>query len=89
MRFSFDPAKAAANIAKHGVAFSVVEDFEWDEALVRADVRFDYAEPRMVALAPVGNRLYSLVFSVERRTLRIISLRKASTKEIRLYEAQV
>lgn len=89
MRYSFDPAKAAANIAKHGVAFSVVESFEWEWALVRADVRFNYAEPRMVALAPVGTRLYSLVFSIERRTLRIISLRKASTKEIRLYEAQV
>jgi uncharacterized DUF497 family protein len=89
MRYSFDPAKAAANIAKHGVAFLVVESFEWEWALVRADVRFDYAEPRMVALAPVGTRLNSLVFSVERRTIRIISLRKASTKEIRLYEAQI
>lgn len=89
MRFTFDPAKAAANLAKHGVAFSAIEAFEWDEALVRADVRFDYPEPRFVALGPVGSRLYALVFSVERRAVRIISLRKASNKEIDRYEKEI
>lgn len=88
MRLTFDPAKAAANLAKHGVAFSAVEAFEWDEALVRADVRFDYPEPRFLALGLIGSRLHALVFSVERRAVRIISLRKASNREIDRYEEE-
>lgn len=88
MRYSFDPAKAASNIAKHGVSFAAVEGFEWEWALVAADVRFDYPEPRMIALAPIGDRLHALVFSVERRTVRIISLRIASRKENARYEAE-
>jgi uncharacterized DUF497 family protein len=88
MRYSFDPAKAASNLTKHGVAFEAVEGFEWEWALVIADVRFDYAEPRMLALAPIGDRLHALVFSVERRAVRAISLRIASKKENRLYEAE-
>jgi uncharacterized DUF497 family protein len=88
MRYSFDPAKAASNLAKHSVAFEAVEGFEWEWALVIADVRFDYAEPRMLALAPIGDRLHALVFSVERRAVRVISLRIASKKENRLYEAE-
>lgn len=88
MRIAFDPIKAQSNLAKHGVAFALIEDFQWEDALVRADVRFDYPEPRFLALGLIGSRLYALVFSVERRVLRIISLRKASNKEIDRYEAQ-
>jgi uncharacterized DUF497 family protein len=86
MRYSFDSAKAAANIVKHGVSFQAVEAFEWECALVVADVRFHYPEPRLLALAPIGDRLHALVFTVERRTLRVISLRIASRKENRRYE---
>jgi len=87
VRFTFDPNKAAANLAKHGVAFGSVRDIDWSVAVVFADVRFAYPEPRLMALAPIGSRLHALVFSVERRAVRIISLRKASNREIARYEA--
>jgi uncharacterized DUF497 family protein len=50
MRFSFDPAKCTRNISKHGVDLAAIEEFDWVHALVRADVRFDYPEPRLSAL---------------------------------------
>jgi uncharacterized DUF497 family protein len=89
MRFTFDPAKASANLAKHGVAFGAVADMDWSVAVVFADVRLAYPEPRLLALAPIGPRLHALVFSVERRAVRIISLRKASNREMARYEATV
>ncbi len=68
MRFSVDPAKRAQNIGKHGVDFLAIEDFDWDQALVLADVRFNYPEPRLWALSLINDRLYLAVFTVERRT---------------------
>ncbi len=85
MRFTWSPAKNAANLMKHGIGFERVDRFDFGVALVRADVRFDYTEPRMVAIAPIGVRLHVLVFSVETRSVRIISLRKANQKEFDRY----
>lgn len=83
MRFSWNPAKAASNATKHGVAFAAIEGFDWETALVMADVR--HAEPRLVAIAPIGGRVHVLVFSIEHRIVRVISLRKANRKEILQY----
>ena len=86
MAFSWDPAKAANNLAKHGVGFELVLDFEWEAALVTADTRRNYGEVRLVALGPILGRLHVLVFTVERRSVRIISLRKANNREIDEHE---
>ncbi len=86
--YTWDPAKAASNFAKHGVAFETVAGFEWETALVIADVRFSYPEPRLTALGTIGSRVYFLAYTVERRAMRIISLRKANNREIDRYEEQ-
>jgi len=83
MRHTFDPAKAAANLAKHGVAFGAIDDFEWETATIQADTRHD--EPRLIAYGLIRARVHVLVYSIERRSVRIISLRKANQKEVLLY----
>ena len=87
MPYGWNPIKAAANLAKHGVAFQAAEGFEWDTAVVRADTRASYGEVRLVALGVIGERLHSLAFTI-RRTVWIISLRKASAREVGLYERE-
>ena len=52
MKIEFDPAKDAANQWKHGVSLVLAAELDWDAALVWIDERFDYAEMRMIALAP-------------------------------------
>jgi uncharacterized protein len=88
VQHGWDEAKRAVNLAKHGVDFAEAEGFDWSAALVRADVRAGYGEARLVAMAPIGDRLHVLVFTIRRRGLRIISLRRASTKELKRYEAE-
>jgi uncharacterized protein len=61
---------------------------DWSAALVRGDTRHDYGEVRLTAMAPIGSRLHVLVFTVERRAVRVISLRKANGKEIDRYEQE-
>lgn len=87
----WDENKRAANQVKHGLDFADVPMLEWATALVEADTRFDYGEIRLVALARhprEPDRLFSVVFVIERRSVRIISFRRASNREIKHYEQE-
>ena len=86
MRFDWDEAKAAANIAKHGVAFDSVEEFVWNAAEVVADSRKDYKEPRWIAVSTIRDRVHVLVYTRRGYAIRVVSLRKANKREIRNYE---
>jgi uncharacterized DUF497 family protein len=48
---------------------------------------FDFKE-RFIALGTIGERLFSMMFTVRGDVLRIISLRKANKREVRKYEKQ-
>lgn len=90
MLIDYDPAKDAANTLKHGVSLAAAAELEWGEALVLGDLRREYGEARFIALAPIGNRLYVLVFVVRGEALRPISLRRANAREVNRYaECQV
>lgn len=85
MRIEFDPAKDAANQAKHGVSLALAVELDWDAALVWVDARFEYEELRMIALAPKTEILYYVAFVERGAARRIISLRRANRREVRHY----
>ena len=85
MDIEFDPAKDAANIIKHGVSLVEADSFGWAAALVRADNRSAYGEDRMTAIGYIGARLHVVVFADRGDVRRVISLRKASKREERIY----
>ena len=85
MRIEFDAAKDKANTAIHGVSLALAAELDWDAALVWIDDRFGYDELRMIALAPRQQILYYVAF-VDRGDLRrIISLRRATRREVKHY----
>lgn len=86
MKYEWDPKKAAANLAKHGVSFESVKSFAWDDAIINEDKRRAYGEHRFSAIGLVETRLHVLVFTTRRETVRIIGLRKADKREMRRYE---
>lgn len=88
MRYTFDPKKNATNVEKHGVFFSAADDFEWETALIHVDSRKSYGEPRLEAVGLIGDRVHVLVFSLRSTTVRLISLRKANSREVRKYVDQ-
>ena len=87
MGFEWDPAKAAANFAKHGVRFAdavfVLED---DFALTMLDP-FTEDEERWITLGmdPRG-RLVVVIYTWREQTIRLISARRAGPGERRQYE---
>jgi uncharacterized DUF497 family protein len=85
MRTEFDPAKDAANQAKHGVSLSMAGELDWKAALVWIDERIEYSETRMIALAPKTGILYCVAFVDRGEVRRIISLRRANRREVKHY----
>jgi len=88
MKLKFDHAKNEKNIQERGISFELAVDFDLATAKIWPDTRKDYGEKRFIALGYIGNRLFSMVFTVRNDVLRIISLRKANKREVHNYEQQ-
>lgn len=89
MEIAFDPAKNAANKAKHGVTLADASSLEWDRMIAKIDERRAYGEARMVGFAPIGNRVYCVVYTDRGEARRIISLRKANAREVEAYDSEI
>ena len=89
MKLAFDPAKDAANRARHGVPLTAAARLDWRRGLAKLDGRADYGEPRQVGYGPIGRRVYCAVFVDRGEVRRILDLLKANNREIDRYEAQI
>ena len=89
MKIEFTSTKDATNIAKHGISLAMAELLEWDLLLATEDKRENYGEVRMIGFAPIGRKVYCVVFTENDEVYRIISLRKALPKEVRAYANQI
>jgi len=85
MAITLDPEKNAKNIVERGLSFKWVAELDWDTALIIEDTRRDYGEPRLRVIARLGGRLHAAVVTPRGEDLRVISFRRASRKEVRLY----
>ncbi|MEM6413214.1 MAG: BrnT family toxin [Pseudomonadota bacterium] len=87
--FEWDDDKAAANLEKHGLAFDLISDLDWERAFTAEDLRFDYRETRFVTIGPINDRLCVAVWTWRGDACRIISLRKANSREEKLYGEKI
>ncbi len=81
--YEWDEQKRQENAEKHDVDFTAIYDFEWDTALQRSNTI--HGELRWVDTSYIGVRLYTVVYTWRGSRKRIISLRKASPREMREY----
>ena len=83
MKVSFDPAKDAENVRKHGISLARARDFDFDTAYYLDDDSQDYGEIRVIAISWLDALLYTLIFRDEDTpdTIRAISHRKSTGKE--------
>jgi uncharacterized DUF497 family protein len=89
MEYEWDDAKARSNLTKHGLDFTDVVTFDWSAALVEQDRRHAYGEQRLRAYGPLYGRIVVLVFTMRGTTCRVISLRKANSREVTGYEQPI
>ena len=86
--FEWDPAKAASNLAKHGVSFEEAST-SFDDPLggILDDPRHSVAEVRYILLAMSDRgRLLATMFTERGDVIRLISARRATRAEHRSYE---
>jgi len=93
MKFEWDLEKARTNLIKHGVAFEDAE-FVWDDPLhvIRFD-RVENGEERWWAIGVVGAvailvAVHAFPGPDDETRVRIISARRASRQERRIYEQE-
>ena len=85
MRVHFDPRKNERNIRERGLSLEAAADFDFDGAWMQTDTRRDYGETRYVAIGWLGDRLHVRCFAEEPDGIRVISLRKANSREVARY----
>lgn len=86
MQIEFDSRKDRANRRKHGISLTAAEGMDFLAAQIIPDDRRDYGEARLWAVAPLGDRLHVLTFTLRGDAVRAISLRKANDRERKRYE---
>ena len=88
MKFTYDSAKNDSNLAKHGLPLSNAKILDWDTVFSWIDERKNYGEERRIALVLMNERLYCVIYVESKIAMRIISLRKANNREMKIYEEE-
>lgn len=85
MKFEYDSAKSAANLAKHGIDFEQAQALWDDPWLLEAPAR-TADEARFLSIGKIGDRHWAAVWAPRGSAVRIISVRRARKEEIGHYE---
>lgn len=87
MKIEYDAAKRAKTLAERGLDFESVRNLDWDGAIYAQDSRADYGETRYIVFGYIGQDFVCVAYTIRNNRLRVISLRKANTRERRTYDA--
>ena len=88
MRFEWDAAKAAENLAEHGVSFEEAATVFRDAlSATGSDPDHSFDEERFVTFGiSTGGRLLAIAHTDRDYTIRIISARPVTPSERKIYE---
>ena len=87
MNFEFDEKKSRANKTKHGLDFNEAKQLWFDDYLIEIPAR-TIDEQRFLIIGKINDKHWSGVITHRKEKIRIISVRRARKKEIKIYESQ-
>ena len=82
---SYDAAKRAATLAERGLNFADAIQLFPGVLATLSDDRMNYRERRYISAGHIADRMVVMVWTPRGNTRRIISMRYAHAKEIRLW----
>jgi uncharacterized DUF497 family protein len=85
LEFEFDPAKSAANLAKHGMDFIAAQAIWRDTHRIEVPARTT-DEPRWMVIGHIDAQCWSAVVTYRDDHVRIISVRHSRESETAIYE---
>src|ERR1700694_5029200 len=87
--FEWDPAKEFVNIENRNLDFATASQI-WDRSIVeKVDEGRDYGETRIIATGEFDGSVLVVVYTWRGEARRIISARKANSREKRRYEEEI
>ena len=87
MKFEFDPAKSEANEAKHGIDFIEAMRLWDDERRMEIPARTT-GERRFMVIGKIAGVHWSGVITYRVEKTLIVSVRRARSEEVKLYEGE-
>lgn len=85
LEFEWDEEKRQSNLKKHGVDLIQARQIFEGYTVEFADNRYNYGEERFVAIGQAGVQVLTVVYTVRSEVIRLISARKATKDETRIY----
>jgi hypothetical protein len=85
MKFAWDEAKRRANLRKHGLDFMDARTVFSGVTRAIEDRRFPYGEQRFVTLGMLRDTVVVIAHTETASEVRVISMRKATRHEHKLY----
>jgi uncharacterized protein len=87
MLFEFDIKKSQLNKTKHGIDFNETQ-LIWEGPYIEFAAKSEI-ENRFAVIGPIDNLLYTCIFTLRGKKIRIISCRRSRKKEKELYEKNI
>jgi len=84
-KFEFDESKSVKNKEKHGIDFEEAQRLWLDGRLVEIPARSD-DEARSLVVGKIGEDHWAAIITYRGEKTRIVSVRRARSKEIEIYE---
>ena len=84
--FEFDATKSESNRTKHGIDFVEAQSLWSDPMLLEIPVKTE-DEPRYLVIGFIEGKHWSAVLTYRGANIRLISVRRARTEEVVLYES--
>jgi uncharacterized DUF497 family protein len=85
VEFEWDEEKRLSNIRKHGIDFIRACQIFEGYIVEYEDTRYDYTEERFVAIGETRGQILTVVYTYRIQIIRIISARKATKNERKIY----
>ncbi|MBI5584969.1 MAG: BrnT family toxin [Deltaproteobacteria bacterium] len=87
MVFEWDPSKSQTNKEKHGIDFEAAKAL-WEDPDRLEILAPDPIENRTILIGVIHRQLWTAIYAVRGRAVRIISVRRSRKKEKALYEKE-
>ncbi len=84
--YEWNEIKRQSNLEKHGQDFADVRLLQWNLAICTTQIV--KGETRILSYVPLNNRLFAVVHTERGVKRRIISFRKANSREMDYYERE-
>lgn len=87
MKFEWDTNKNSSNKSKHGIDFESAKELWLDGNRIEIRVPFP-VEDRWIVIGKLQKKIWTAIYTIRGESVRIISVRRAGTKEVALYESE-